>query len=150
IAVLFRLVRLLCAALRRLGFADARLRGSSRSGLRWRKGVSVREDFQDPNRRQILPVASFAPVILAAALFENDDLGSPALFHDLRRNRSPGNEGGTETGLSASANHQHVGEAHGIAGSALDFLNLKHVLWGNFILLAARANDRVHGVLCSF
>ncbi len=49
-----------------------------------RGGGAASEDLENPHRRQILTMASLAPVILPPLLFEDDDLWTTGLLHDFR------------------------------------------------------------------
>ena len=87
-----------------------------------------------------------AAVVLAALFLEHDDLGAPGLFHHL------GEDGGlverVQLGLLAlAADHQHVFDFNGGSGLAGNGLDEDGIILGHLVLLAARLDDREHGIL---
>jgi hypothetical protein len=89
-------------------------------------------------------VAGGVPIAFAAPMFEDNELFTLLLTHDLDRDRS-----GREVRLSyahriAVSDHEYVLDLDRIALLCIELLNLEYITGSNLILLASRFNDRVH------
>src|SRR4051794_33607746 len=89
-------------------------------------------------------MAVLAAIVMAPLLLENDDLFAFLVLEHGRGDRSPGNGGLAGPGGGALADHEHVAELDLGARLAGQLLDEDDVVLGDFVLLAARANDCEH------
>src|SRR6187551_3529629 len=97
---------------------------------------------RDLHRGEALTVAGLTARALALAEFEDDELGSATLLHNLAFDCRAGNQRCAEL-RGIAADHQHVVELNFIAGVASEKLHLNGVAFGNSVLLAASADNCV-------
>src|SRR5215469_12673707 len=90
-----------------------------------------------------LAMAALPVRVLAALLFEGDDLLAAALFDDLRFDRCARNQRATELGVLAAEQH-NLAEGELRADVARQLLDRQHIVLGDRVLFSARADDRKH------
>src|SRR6185369_10234103 len=93
---------------------------------------------------EVLAVAALAMGVLAALLLEGDDLVALAVLENLALDRSALDQRRAQLGLIATQ-HQDFEVQLG-ADVTRQALDLQDRVLGHFILLAASADDRVHGL----
>src|SRR5438874_3329761 len=138
----------LCAilSLRRLALRRFRLRRrppAAPARRRTRRAGGV--DLGDPQDAFFLSVAVLAAVIVAALLFEDDDLDAAALLDKLGADRGAIDERrpGRQFGALA-ADHQDLAQFDRGAGFADELLDRDHVVLGDLVLFAAGADHCKH------
>src|SRR5262249_61202884 len=104
---------------------------------------AIDEDFSDAQERKFLPVTALATRILAPAFFENNDLGSAALFHHLGSYRSAGDRRRAKADVIA-AKEEDLLQLNDLAGLSFDLVNPDDIVCGNPVLLAAGLDDCEH------
>src|SRR4051794_31902568 len=92
----------------------------------------------------MLPVAILAAVILPPLLLEYDDLVGAAMLDQFRADRGPRNQRRAGRYIGALADHQHLAKLDCRAGLAGELLDRDHVVLGDLVLFAARADDCEH------
>src|SRR5207248_7446576 len=78
---------------------------------RLRRRLVSAVDFLDAQNRQLLAMAVFSPIIFAALLFKNDDLGAARLLNDPGSYRSIGQGWTADSAYVAIANGQDLLES---------------------------------------
>ena len=109
--------------------------------LRWLPALS--QDLGDPNEGELLAMPALTPRILAAALFEGDDLRAAHMIEYLGTDSRTRNGRSAQQGVLA-ANREDFAKFYNRAGRSIEPIDLEHVFRGNAILLAARFDDREH------
>src|SRR4051812_14935229 len=109
------------------------------------RGLLPGLDAGDPQRAEPLPVT--LPLVVAGLVAElvNDDLGALAVLDDLGRHPRGGELGGVGGHGTSVVDQQHGGEGHGLARRGRETVDLQRVADGDAVLVAAGADDRVHG-----
>src|SRR3954451_10567810 len=102
-------------------------------------------DAGDPQRAERLTVA--LPLVVAGLVAElvNDDLGTLAVLDDLGGDPGAGQRGRVGGHRTGVVHEQHGGQRHRLARSGRDLVDLQRVADGDAVLMAAGADDRVHG-----
>src|SRR5580658_7019980 len=89
-------------------------------------------------------MAVLPAVVLTAAELEDDDLLLAVLRDDLRLDLGPRDERRADLERFA-ADQEHLIEGHGLADVRRELLDPQPVALGDFVLLPARLDYRVHG-----
>jgi hypothetical protein len=95
-------------------------------------------------------MALLAAVGRTPLLLEHHDLVARLLLEHFGGNQRAGDGRAAGLGTAVAAKQQHLGELDDIAGLSRDLLDLDDVVGRHAILLAARANDREHGLIRLF
>src|SRR5690348_4501471 len=103
-------------------------------------------DAGDAQHGQLLAMTVLAPVIVTPPLLEDQHLVGADLLDHLGGDRGAGEAGLVGGRLGAVAEHQHLAERHGGAGLTRQLLDGDDVVLGDFVLLAAGADDGEHGL----
>src|SRR5262245_14660949 len=86
-----------------------------------------------------------APVVLAAAEFDDDDLVLAALRDDLRLDLAAFYERRADFDLGALAYEQNLIEGHGIAHGGVELLYADALALTGAVLLTASTENGIHG-----
>src|SRR6266705_1617803 len=101
-------------------------------------------DLLDPKHGEFLAMATFAPIVLAALLFEHDDLGAARLLHNLRAHRGVRQRRLADRGGVTVVNREDVGERDFGADLAGDAFDHDLVAKPDAVLLAPSFYNREH------
>src|SRR3569833_321667 len=108
-----------------------------------RRRLAVGQDLGDADHGDLVTVTTLALRILAAALLEGNNLRAALVVEHFRRDRCTRNEGNTEHRRDTT-DHQNFTTLHDRADITGDLANLKHIIWDDPELPAARFDDCEH------
>jgi len=145
----------LCRRLRlgpglRLGLAFPRCSLGSNGSRAGRFGLllfrlsAIGEDLGDLERSQTLAMAVAAPIMMAAALLENDDGVAALLAQDLRGNRHAGQKRTADLDTFIARQQKNLAKLDDVPWRTGNFLYGYDIVGGDAVLLAARLDDCVH------
>ena len=85
-----------------------------------------------------------APIVVTAALLENDDAIAANVAHDLGGDGCTVEKGAAHLDAGIAGNQQHLAEFYHVARRAVQLLDADEVVGGDAVLLAAGLHDCVH------
>src|SRR3989440_4251157 len=110
------------------------------------KQRSAGADVRDLHFREQLSVVLLPQVMRAALELDHRHLGALAVAHNRGEYLAPLEGRLAELDVRALADQQHFAELDRGARLGVELLDAQHVVLGHPILLAARGDDRVHGI----
>jgi hypothetical protein len=108
--------------------------------------LAVGQNLGDAKRGQRLAMTLLAAIIGAPLLLEYHDFVAQLLLEDFGGNKRTGNSGASRLGAAIAAKQDDLRQLDDVARLAPDLFDLDDVVRRHAILLAARANDREHGL----
>src|SRR3569833_2786251 len=101
------------------------------------------DDLRDLHFREVLAMALFLVIVLAATVLDDAHLDATAELDDFRLDRAAGEYRRADLDGLAVAHHQHLVKGNRATRFALDRLELDLIARRHLVLLAARLDDRV-------
>ena len=102
------------------------------------------QNLGDAQLGQVLAVAVASPVVVAAALLEDDDAIAANVTHDLRCDAGAGDQRVADFDATLTGDHQHLAQLDDVARGAMKLLDPEEVIGGDAVLLAAGFHDCIH------